>query len=714
MDEDTAAPMHLWMGESPPARAAFADARASPSDDTAAAGAVASAGGVIVATPDEGDAFPPAFTHPHLHRPSMLPPGPSNSRSSLGRDIRRQTGANHKHSPSLSSSELQRSGSAASASSGNPYYSKGYALAETPAPASNSTSTRAGGSSNPTVGRSQSVVSNWFTDSFTFGPVAPSPELDDVAFEQLVDVARTVAPAVPPRNESALTNGLAAERVGPTTADAIAPTAVPRPPTSHTINGERQIEDDTFYSSATSSAFQATLNVSNVMLGSDMELKETFGRICGLAMLVIFAWTAQFTAKIIAQCMLVPFAEADVSSTALNEQTPLLNNNPHRHRGSGTSPPPSTGPNRLSRSFHHHHHSTIPELQYPTSLSDIAEVAFGRSARNLVTVLFSLELFTAATGLLILASDSIHSLEPTWDPLLVKIVVSCVLVATTLPRGFAFLAWGSVFGVATLVALFGVLVGTGLATPPPGPGTVWVPAETSVWPPAGFEIWPAPPAHGGHTGAPSMWLAAGLIVVGLDAHAIYPGIYCDLKEKRHFGRVVGTAYLANWSLYTVFAGVGYIMFGKEIMPQVTQNFALIPGFNPDIAKFILIITALNPFTKFALIMAPVILRIEQIIGIPLAPSTSAFVSPSAALLRILLGLLAVLTTIQFPSFHTLMGLVGSVFSFVLAGVVPCLCFLRLSAVGAIPFQPAETAVCVFVVLGAAALAVVGTAAGVYS
>ncbi|KAJ3390830.1 hypothetical protein HDU84_006921 [Entophlyctis sp. JEL0112] len=562
------------------------------------AGAAAAAAGVIVATPDEGDAFPPAFTHPqNLHRSSMPQTGPSSSHNSLGRDNQRQNGVNHHHSPSLSFSDLQRSGSTASASSGNPYYSKGYALGTAPS------SSRTGRNSHQTAGRSVSIASNWFTESFTFEPVTQSQHLDE-ALEQSVNEAPTLGI---PQTESALANGLAAEPIGTATADADATlSAAARQLTrSQTNDAESQIEDDTLYSTATSSA-------------------------------------------------------------------------------------------------------------RPSSLSDIAEVAFGRAARNLVTVLFSLELFTAATGLLILAADSIHSLQPTWDPLLVKVVVSCVLVATTLPRGFAFLAWSSVFGVTTLIALFGILVGTGLSTPPPGPGTVWVPAETSMWPPAGFDIWPAPPPHGGHAAAPSMWLAAGLIVVGLDAHAIYPGIYCDLKEKPRFGSVVGTAYFANWSLYTVFAGIGYIMFGKDILPQVTQNFALIPGFSPAVAKFILVITALNPFTKFALIMAPVILRIEQILGIPLAPPTSTFVSPSAALPRILLGILAVLTTIQFPSFHTLMGLVGSIFSFALAGVVPCACFLRLTATRAIPFRPAETVVCTLVVFGAAALAVVGTAAGMYS
>ncbi|KAJ3201260.1 hypothetical protein HDU82_008249 [Entophlyctis luteolus] len=651
------------------------------------AGAAAAAAGVIVATPDEGDAFPPAFTHPqNLHRSSMPQTGPSSSHNSLGRDNQRQNGVNHHHSPSLSFSDLQRSGSTASASSGNPYYSKGYALGTGPS------SSRTGRNSHQTAGRSVSIASNWFTESFTFEPVTQSQHLDE-ALEQSVNEAPTLG--LPP-TESALANGLAAEPIGTATADADATlSAAARQLTrSQTNDAESQIEDDTLYSTATSSAVQATLNVSNVMLGMGiltlpyaLHISGWF-EICGLTMLVVFAWTAQFTAKIIGQCMLVPFPAADESSTALNEQTPLLNNNPHRHRESGTSP---TGSNRLPRSHHHPHNRMTPQLQRPSSLSDIAEVAFGRAARNLVTVLFSLELFTAATGLLILAADSIHSLQPAWDPLLVKVVVSCVLVATTLPRGFAFLAWSSVFGVTTLIALFGILVGTGLSTPPPGPGTVWVPAETSMWPPAGFDIWPAPPPHGGQAAAPSMWLAAGLIVVGLDAHAIYPGIYCDLKEKPR-------------PQYDT----------QDILPQVTQNFALIPGFSPAVAKFILIITALNPFTKFALIMAPVILRIEQILGIPLAPPTSTFVSPSAALPRILLGILAVLTTIQFPSFHTLMGLVGSIFSFALAGVVPCACFLRLTATRAIPFRPAETVVCTLVVFGAAALAVVGTAAGMYS
>ncbi|ORY38359.1 hypothetical protein BCR33DRAFT_682428 [Rhizoclosmatium globosum] len=406
---------------------------------------------------------------------------------------------------------------------------------------------------------------------------------------------------------------------------------------------------------ATSTSFQATINSSNVMLGMGIltlpYALHISGWVFGLGMLTVFAFVAQFTAKLLAKCMQVPFPREGSSDTSspssggISETTPLLN--PHRHRTV-------------------HQDSNLARL--PTSLSDIVELAFGPSSRPFISFLFMFELFAAATGLVILGADSIVALNPTLPLLPVKIAVTCLLVLTTFPRGMGWLAYGSIVGLLTLLSLFGILLFNGLVTPHT-PGSLWDPAPTNLWPEETSAF--------GEVG--SMWLAAGLFVIGLDAHAIFPSIYRDLKVPREFGRVVERAYVLNWGLYVGFASVGYIMFGKDILPQVTQNLPLIPTFNQSLTKFILFLTALNPFTKYALIMAPVNFQMEQILGIPnlSLPSRQLCTSLSGVFVRIFLGVAAILTTIMFPTFHVLIGLVGSLFSFMIAGVIPCVCYLRL-------------------------------------
>ncbi|KAI9346545.1 transmembrane amino acid transporter protein-domain-containing protein [Obelidium mucronatum] len=406
----------------------------------------------------------------------------------------------------------------------------------------------------------------------------------------------------------------------------------------------------------------------------------------GLGMLTTFAFVAQFTAKLLAKCMQVPFPREELSETA-----PLLN--PHRHRAV-------------------HQNSRVAQL--PTSLSDVVELAFGPSSRPLISFIFMFELFAAATGLVILGADSIIAMQPSWPLLPVKICVTMFLVLTTMPRGMGWLAYGSIVGLLTLVSLFGILLYNGLSTPTT-PGSLWEPATTNMWP---EETSP-------FGSAKSMWLAAGLFCIGLDAHAVFPSIYRDLKTPAQFGTVVERSYLLNWCLYVGFASVGYIMFGTDILPQVTLNFPSIPTFNQNLTKFILVLTALNPLTKYALIMAPVNFQMEQILGIQnlSLPQSQVFAPAAGIIVRVVLGVCAVLTTIMFPTFHVLIGLVGSLFSFMIAGVIPAVCYLRLGTgngyrqeeiVDGCKISRVEVVACIFVIVGAVCLGALGTVASIYS
>ncbi|KAJ3031322.1 UNVERIFIED_CONTAM: hypothetical protein HDU68_005064 [Siphonaria sp. JEL0065] len=443
-------------------------------------------------------------------------------------------------------------------------------------------------------------------------------------------------------------------------------------------------------SSATSTAFQATINSSNVMLGMGILTLpyglHISGWILGLVMISTFAFVAQYTAKLLVKCMQVPFPRADSSET-----TPLLN--PHRHRAL-------------------HQNSNTARL--PTSLSDVVELAFGPASRPFISFLFIFELFAAATGLVILGADSIVAMVPSLSVLPVKIAVTAFLVLTTMPRGMGWLAYGSVVGLLTLLSLFGILLFNGLSTPTT-PGSLWQAAPTNLWP-------EETSAFGEEK---SMWLAAGLFCIGLDAHAVFPSIYRDLKTPTEFGNVVERSYILNWGLYVGFASAGYIMFGTDILPQVTQNFPFIPTFNQNLTKFILVLTALNPLTKYALIMAPVNFQMEQILGIPnlSLPQSQIFTPFHGILVRVFLGICAILTTIMFPTFHVLIGLVGSLFSFMIAGVLPALCYLRLGTgngyrqegiVESCRISKMEIVACVLVVGGSVCLGALGTVASIYS
>ncbi|KAJ3133542.1 hypothetical protein HK100_004299 [Physocladia obscura] len=688
---------------------------------------------IIIATPDEGDGFPANFkqrSYSQSLKRNMMATGKSTSAFS-GMSVR--SGSAGGRSLSLSISELDASGignalSTRQSRSSNNIIDNGSGEAETNSVETSSTNLVTGTRhvlrrwpsehESPPPQTIQSTTStslstNWFSESFSWtlppqvqAPTAtavvtavapittdfdllppsatsnhqPPPILQTVAnttaidthsnnhnYQQSVAVAMAsnkaapestsgspVMPAIiPPSSSSSSRTTFAAsqQRTSGSSINGIGRERVVRSRLLVEEGGSSgdsdYVVEDAVSASATSTSFQATINSSNVMLGMGLltlpYALHVAGWVPGILMLTIFAFTAQFTAKLLGKCMVNQFPQIGFEST---EQTPLLN--PHRHRAAASSP---------------------LVARQPTSLSDVVELAFGPRARPFISFLFMVELFAAATGLILLGADSIIALVPAdvVDVLPVKVGVTALLVLTTLPRGMGWLAYGSVLGLLTLAALFLILVFDGVVTPTT-PGSIWVPAETNLWPvetSAFGEV-------------KSMWLAAGLFVVGLDAHAVFPGIYRDLKVKKEFGGVVQRAYFMNWTFYLSFSAVGFIMFGKDVLPQITQNFPAIPTFNASLTRFIVVLTALNPFTKYALIMAPVNHQMEQILNLAGPKSASQpFCNASGVLLRVGLGFLAVLTTIVFPSFHTLMGLVGSLFSFLIVGVIPAVCYLRL-------------------------------------
>ena len=188
------------------------------------------------------------------------------------------------------------------------------------------------------------------------------------------------------------------------------------------------------------------------------------------------------------------------------------------------------------------------------------------------------------------------------------------------------------------------------------PGSLWDPEDTNLWP----SSWT------------SIGLTLGLTVVLLDAHAVFPSIYKEMKKPSEFPKVIDRTYSLISFLYISFSSIGYLMFGALVMPEITQNFPLVPTFNPFLTQLVLFLTALNPLTKYALVMNPVNLFIESSAGIRSNVSPFQRIVSRSFTSLIVLGL-----SILVPSFYRLMGLLGSCFSFTVAVIFPCLCYLKL-------------------------------------
>ncbi|KAJ3412879.1 hypothetical protein HDV05_008815 [Chytridiales sp. JEL 0842] len=362
-----------------------------------------------------------------------------------------------------------------------------------------------------------------------------------------------------------------------------------------------------------STPLQAILNASNVMLGmSILSLPYAIsmsGWILGLCMLTIFTLTVTRTAKLVAKCMEARAPEQRVfgwnaSSEGLDERTALL----ARARRGGN---------------------------VPATYAEIGDMAFGNPGRRIITTLFTLELLAASTASLVVAADSIVALFPSLSLLAVKLALTSIFALTTWPNNLSLLSYSSMVGVLALFSVFGVLLVNGFGTTH-GPGSIWDPRETALWP----------------TSFVGLGLSVGMFVVGLD----------DLKEQKDFPKVINWTYLMIFVLYVGFGGLGYLMFGGSIMPEITQNFPTIPTYNPALTQFVLVLTAINPLTKYSLIMSPVNYTIESALSIPHA----TVIFPVVCYLRLYGGSLTVLDKLGCWAMlvgGTILGVCGTLASF---------------------------------------------------
>ncbi|KAJ3275611.1 hypothetical protein HDV01_007614 [Terramyces sp. JEL0728] len=291
----------------------------------------------------------------------------------------------------------------------------------------------------------------------------------------------------------------------------------------------------------------------------------------------------------------------------------------------------------------------------PTSFYDIAYMAYGAPGKYFMIVLFSLELLAAAVAMLILFADSLISLVPVLTPFKPQIMIGSILLLTpmTWQKSMSKISWVSFVGVLSLIVLTVAILWDGI-TNPTGPGSIFHPQQTNMWPEDINQV----------------GLGIGLLFVGLDGHAVFPSLYLDMIEKKRFGKSVSVTYTIVAMFYSLIGACGYLMFGNEIQPEVSQNLPLVPSFNVLLNQSALSFIAINPLTKYALIVHPVNSTVESLLNI--SSHTLTILS------RTFLSFLVLLIAIIFPSFYKVMGFIGAALSFMTVVIMPTACYVRLA------------------------------------
>ncbi|KAJ4752828.1 Transmembrane amino acid transporter family protein [Rhynchospora pubera] len=282
--------------------------------------------------------------------------------------------------------------------------------------------------------------------------------------------------------------------------------------------------------------------------------------------------------------------------------------------------------------------------------------AFGSTGKLLVSIFMYMELYLVAIGFLILEGDNLDKLFPNTrvefgdfylegKQFFVLLVALAILPTTWLKR-LDFLAYISAGGVlASWIVVVSVF---------------WA----AIFDGVGFH------GKGRMINFPGLPTALGLYAFCYCGHAIFPTLCNSMKEKTKFSKVLVVCFVLCNINYGLMAILGYLMYGDDINSQVTLNLP-----NGKLSSKIAIYTTLiNPFTKYALMVAPVAAAIEEQL---LLHNKRSF----SLLIRTLVVLSTVIIALAVPFFGYLMTLIGSLLSVIVSFLLPCACYLKIIGPG---------------------------------
>ncbi|XP_044949038.1 amino acid transporter AVT1C-like [Hordeum vulgare subsp. vulgare] len=284
---------------------------------------------------------------------------------------------------------------------------------------------------------------------------------------------------------------------------------------------------------------------------------------------------------------------------------------------------------------------------------DIGRAAFGIPGRVFVSVVLYLELYACCVEYITLLGDSLSSVFPSAHLAftgiylnshnLFAISMALAILPSVWLRNLSLLSYLSAGGVvATLtviVCLFWVGIGDGVGFHPSG---------------SALNLTHLP-------------VALGLYGYCFSGHSVFPNIYSSMKERSQFPFVLLFCFIVVTIVYSGVAATGFLMFGESTMSQFTLNMP--QQYVPS--KIAIWMTIVNPYTKYALTMTPVALSIEE----ALPKKMRNYVAGMCV--RTVLVLSTVVVALSFPYFALVMALLGSVFTMLVALILPCACYLSI-------------------------------------
>ncbi|KAK7989506.1 Transmembrane amino acid transporter [Apiospora arundinis] len=303
------------------------------------------------------------------------------------------------------------------------------------------------------------------------------------------------------------------------------------------------------------------------------------------------------------------------------------------------------------------------------TFSDIAYISFGRKARIITSVLFTLELLAACVALIVLFADSLDLLLP--DTLSVtqwKIVCTIILI----PLQFAplrVLSFTSFVGIVCVFSIAIIVIVDGLLKPTT-PGSLIQPAITYIFP----ENWLTLP------------LSFGLLMSPWGGHSVFPNIYRDMRHPYRYKEAVSITFTFTYLIDAAVAVVGYIMFGDGVRDAITSNLLRTTGYPQALNVLLVIFISIIPLTKIPLNAQPIVTTLELLAGLRtqvvaddsiLVGRSSVFRGIMKISLRIFTLIFFLIIAIAFPAFDTIMAFMGSALCYTICVTLPLAFYLKL-------------------------------------
>ena len=314
--------------------------------------------------------------------------------------------------------------------------------------------------------------------------------------------------------------------------------------------------------------------------------------------------------------------------------------------------------------------------------SDIAHEAFGKYG-SIVSFVFILELLAAGVALLILVEDSVFVFTD-MNGNYVKIAAYLVVTPFLWSNSLRLLSYTSLVGITTFVYLLFLLIGEGLITTEQ-PGSLRQPMPVYLMP---REFW-------------KVWLSSGLIMASYAGHGCTPSVFVDLKDKKEFSSLLNISYICVFSVYMLVAVCGYLIFGETIANEITISMSNVVGYSKFANNVLISLMIIGPLTKYPLVVRPITTNLEIWL--------SEYFDRSFVILRNICRTGAstaiLLISLAFPSFDKVIGIVGSLFSFVVSVILPCIFYLRICQVGT-----GEKLFILFVIVLSIPISILGTIA----